>query len=112
MPYGLNDEVNTISTRRYPPIADVDITGKSGENRCVIHDLRHSFASHALALGESLPALGGLLGHAQMETTARYAHLVRDSVRGPAERVADSIAADILKGFPCRTGSGITGLCI
>ena len=39
-----------------------------------------------------------LLGHRQIETTARYAHLTRDSVRASADRIADSIAADILAG--------------
>ena len=40
--------------------------------------------------------IGKLLGHARIETTARYAHLARDSVRETAERIAESIAADIL----------------
>ncbi len=40
--------------------------------------------------------IGKLLGHTQVETTARYAHLARDSVREAAERVAESIAADAL----------------
>ncbi|MYA97287.1 MAG: tyrosine-type recombinase/integrase [Nitrospinae bacterium] len=61
-----------------------------------LHDLRHSFASRALALGEGLPMIGKLLGHARIETTSRYAHLARDSVRASAERVAESIAADLL----------------
>ena len=61
-----------------------------------IHDLRHSFASRALALGESLPMIGKLLGHTQVQTTARYAHLARDSVKASASRIADSIGADIL----------------
>ena len=61
-----------------------------------LHDLRHSFASRALALGESLPMIGRLLGHSKIQTTARYAHLARDSVRESAARVAASIGADIL----------------
>ena len=61
-----------------------------------IHDLRHTYASRALALGESLTMIGRLLGHRQIETTARYAHLARDSVHEAAVRVSDSIAADIL----------------
>ena len=40
--------------------------------------------------------IGRLLGHRQVETTARCAHLARDSVKGAAERIAVSIAADIL----------------
>jgi integrase len=34
-----------------------------------IHDLRHSLASGAIALGESLPMIGKLLGHTQVQTT-------------------------------------------
>ena len=60
-----------------------------------IHDLRHSFASRALALGESLPTIARLLGHGQVSTTARYAHLARDAVKASASRVSDSIAEDI-----------------
>ena len=60
-----------------------------------IHDLRHSFASRALSLGESLPMIGKLLGHSKVQTTARYAHLARDSVKAAAERVSNSLAADL-----------------
>ena len=70
---------------------------KLGDMR--LHDLRHSFASRALALGESLPMIGRLLGHTQVETTARYAHLARDSVQESAARISDSIAEDILSGW-------------
>ena len=61
-----------------------------------IHDLRHSFASRALALGESLPMIGKLLGHTQVQTTARYAHLANESIKASGSRIADSIGADIL----------------
>ena len=61
-----------------------------------LHDLRHSFASRALALGESLPMIGKLLGHGKVRTTERYAHLARASVKASAAKVADSIGAAIL----------------
>ena len=57
-----------------------------------IHDLRHSFASRELALGESLTMIGKLLGHRQVQTTARCAHLARESAKTSAARVAQSIA--------------------
>ena len=60
-----------------------------------IHDLRHSFASRALALGEGLPMIGKLLGHTQVQTTARYAHLARDTVKASAARIGDSIDSDL-----------------
>ena len=49
--------------------------------------------------------IGKLLGHSQVETTARYAHLARDSVQESAARIADSIATDIL-GEGWRHASG------
>ena len=60
-----------------------------------IHDLRHSFASRALALGEGLPMIGKLLGHTQVQTTARYAHLARNTVKASAARIGDSIDGDL-----------------
>ena len=60
-----------------------------------LHDLRHSYASRALALGESLTMIGRLLGHVQVATTARYAHLVRDAEKLAAARVGDSIGAHL-----------------
>ena len=61
-----------------------------------LHDLRHSYASRALALGESLSVIGKLLGHVKMETTARYAHLAQGMEKISAARVAGSIEANIL----------------
>ena len=71
---------------------------RAGLEEVRIHDCRHSFASRALALGESLPVIAKLLGHSQIQTTARYAHLARDSVKASAARVATSIAGDFLHG--------------
>ena len=76
------------------------IRARAGLGDVRLHDCRHSFASRALALGEGLTMIGRLLGHARVETTARYAHLARDSVRQSAGRVSASIADDVLgKGW-------------
>lgn len=58
-----------------------------------IHDLRFSFASRALALGEGFPMIGKLLGHTQVQTTARYAHLARDSVKAFVARIDNDLDA-------------------
>lgn len=68
------------------------IRAKAGLDDLRIHDLRHSFASDALQLGEDLPMIGKLLGHTQVQTTARYAHLKTDPVRQAANKVSDAIA--------------------
>ena len=72
------------------------VRARAGLDDVRLHDLRHSFASRALALGESLPVIAKLLGHAQIQTTARYTHLTRDAVKDAATRVAKGIAEDIL----------------
>ena len=53
------------------------IRKRAGLDDVRLIDLRHTYASRALALGESLPMIGDLLGHSQVTTTARYAHLDR-----------------------------------
>lgn len=70
-----------------------------------IHDLRHTFASASLALGEGLPMIGKLLGHTQVQTTARYAHLASDPVKKAAERVADQLGALLVKGRQSAEGA-------
>jgi integrase len=57
-----------------------------------LHDLRHSYASMGLASGNALPVIGALLGHSDVKTTARYAHLADDPVKAAADRISDSIA--------------------
>ncbi len=67
------------------------IRAAAGLDDVRIHDLRHSFASSALALGEGLPMIGKLLGHTQVQTTARYAHLANAPIKAAAARISDRI---------------------
>jgi integrase len=53
-----------------------------------VHDLRHSFASYMLDEGESLKAVGEILGHASSQTTDRYAHLLDDGARRAVSKVS------------------------
>lgn len=52
-----------------------------------LHDLRHSFASAAVNAGMSLYAVGAALGHRDVRTTQRYAHLIDQGVRATADVV-------------------------
>ena len=72
------------------------VRARAGLDDVRIHDLRHSYASRALALGESLTMIGRLLGHSKIGTTARYAHLARDTERASADKVGGSIGVDIM----------------
>lgn len=58
-----------------------------------IHDLRHTFASGGLLVGEGLAMIGKLLGHTQVQTTARYAHLASDPVKQAATKISDRLAS-------------------
>ena len=54
-----------------------------------IHDLRHTFASLLVSGGASLEMIGKLLGHTQMQTTQRYAHLLDAPLRAGVDAVAE-----------------------
>ena len=56
-----------------------------------IHDLRHTFASHAAMNKETLPMIGRLLGHANHRSTARYAHLDDAHLLDAAQQVGDAV---------------------
>ena len=72
--------------------------GEHGGQGPVAHvpvDLRHSFASRALALGETLPVIGKLLGHSQVQTTTPYARLARDAIQSVVARITGSIGDNL-----------------
>jgi integrase len=56
-----------------------------------VHDLRHSFASFAVADGASLFLIGKLLGHASARTTERYAHLASDPLLDAVNQIGRRI---------------------
>lgn len=68
------------------------IRARAGLPALRIHDLRHSYASAAVSGGESLPMIGKVLGHTQVQTTQRYAHLADDPVRATVDRISGGIA--------------------
>jgi integrase len=69
------------------------IRARAGLPGLRLHDLRHSFASFAVADGHSLFMVGKVLGHKQARTTEGYAHLSADPVIAVADRTAARILA-------------------
>jgi integrase len=56
-----------------------------------LHDLRHSFASFAIANGENIVVIAAALGHATTRMTERYLHLRDDDINALAERTGQRI---------------------
>ena len=69
------------------------LTSRAGLTGVRLHDLRHTYASVGAGGGLGLPIIGRLLGHAQVATTARYAHLDNDPLRRASEAITARIAA-------------------
>ena len=57
-----------------------------------LHDLRHTFASHAVMHRVPLPVVSRLLGHSQSRMTLRYAHVGDRAAEEAAERIGAHIA--------------------
>ena len=77
---------------RVAKMAGLKVGKAAGTLGVRVHDLRHGFASMAVADGNSLYLVGKVLGHTQASTTQRYAHLHLDPVRAVADRTARKIA--------------------
>ena len=56
-----------------------------------VHDLRHSFASFLVNAGRSLYEVQKILGHTQIKTTQRYAHLSQESLLSAANAVSNAV---------------------
>ena len=56
-----------------------------------LHDLRHTIASLALRQGETVLAIGRLLGHRNTETTLKYIHLADAMVQEAAESIGAAL---------------------
>ncbi|WP_417841763.1 tyrosine-type recombinase/integrase [Terasakiella sp.] len=69
------------------------VTRRAGLEGVRIHDLRHTHASFGVGASFGLPIVGKLLGHTQLRTTERYAHLETDPLRRASNSIGNSLAA-------------------
>lgn len=64
---------------------------EAGLGKLRIHDLRHTFASHAAMSKETLPMIGRLLGHDNHQSTACYAHLDDEHLLDAAQQIGNAV---------------------
>ena len=74
-----------------------------------MHDLRHSFASLLINSGRTLYEVQHILGHTQVKTTQRYAHLSQDTLLAAANAATLAVGAVMLPMVPA---SGFGGLAV
>jgi integrase len=66
---------------------------RAGLSEVRIHDLRHSFASLLVNSGRTLYEVQNILGHTQVKTTQRYAHLSQDTLLDAANAATRAVGA-------------------
>jgi integrase len=71
------------------------------------HVLRHTFASHLVTAGVSIKAVQELLGHSDVRTTMRYAHLAPSALHDAVRVLEPTVALDDILGQPVGTALGI-----
>ncbi|MFC1818900.1 tyrosine-type recombinase/integrase [Thermodesulfobacteriota bacterium] len=59
-----------------------------------MHDLRHSMASNMVNSGRSIYEVAKVLGHSQLKTTQRYAHLSQETLLEAVDAAADATGTD------------------
>jgi len=70
------------------------IRAEAGLGDVRLHDLRHAYASVALKSGESVVAIGRLLGHRSAETTLKYMHHADATAAEAAAAVGAALAEE------------------
>lgn len=69
-----------------------NIRAYAGLSDVRLHDLRHTFASHAVIDGAGLAVVSKLLGHKSITTTMRYAHLNDPALRQASEQIGGKMS--------------------
>ena len=67
------------------------VRAEAGLSDVRLHDCRHTYASIALAQGETVLTIGRLLGHRDPATTLKYTHLSASMVREAADVVGTAL---------------------
>ena len=67
------------------------IRNQAGLHTLRLHDLRHTYASHALRMGVNIQVISHLLGHSNPNTTLRYLHLADSGMTEAVEHINNTM---------------------
>lgn len=81
----LSRRYERLTTRAIQQMVDRAVRRAGIEKSCTPHTLRHTFATRYLRNGGDIRSLQGILGHNNLETTARYLHPLASEVQGMVE---------------------------
>ena len=73
--------VNPLTTRQLRRVFQAAATAAEIDKKVSPHTLRHSFATHLLEQGVDIRVIQVLLGHAKLDTTARYTQVATNTIR-------------------------------
>ena len=75
------DRINPMTTRQFNRICHMAAELAGLPKWVAPHTLRHSFATHLLEQHIDIRVIQVLLGHAKLDTTARYTHVATNTIR-------------------------------
>lgn len=82
---------NQLANLPCQPIHPKSALRKAGLSDCRIHTLRHTHASRLIQNGMSVYEVREVLGHTDIKTTMRYAHLESRQVTSKARDVINRL---------------------
>lgn len=67
----------------------------AGIEKACLHTLRHTYASHLVMVGVDLPTVQKLLGHSNIATTMRYAHLAPEHLESAVKKLNETFCFEL-----------------
>ena len=89
------DRINPMTTRQLNRVCHMAAALAGLPTWVAPHTLRHSFATHLLEQNIDIRVIQALLGHARLDTTARYTHVATNLIRevmSPLDRLTPLVS--------------------
>jgi integrase len=102
-PHNIQKPIDGVKTAHNAAMKRANIT-----HHFRLYDLRHTFATRAVASGTDLPTLSALLGHTSIQMTMRYVHPAAEQKRMAIEKFERFRAEGIINAAAAQQNQGVT----